>query len=125
MNATEFNEILANRQRQMQDTLDSKAAEYASDEDRLHNFKRAADVRHTSPEDACVGFMTKAWVWMLDLVDSTTSTDRKKLYIAEAQIDEKFGDLINYLVLLEALFRERFGLLPPDPAPRTTDKERS
>ena len=42
MTHVEFRRILIERITKMQDVLDAKGKEYASDADRLHNFKSAA-----------------------------------------------------------------------------------
>ncbi len=73
-----------------------KAKEYASDEDRLHNFKVAAAFNSQTPEQACWGFLTKHLVSLADMVASG------KEYNFGAW-DEKIGDALNYLFLLDAI----------------------
>lgn len=105
MTSSEFREILDRRIDLMRQVLDSKAADYAKKGDRLHNFRRAAtdfpDAKACTPAEACVGMMRKHWVSIADLVDSMAAGTP----IPVAAIDEKIGDAVNYLVLLEALLR--------------------
>lgn len=82
--------------------LASKACEYASDEDRLHNFKAAAELEGDTPAEALRGMLRKHWVSIADLVWSDTIGEKPSF----AMIDEKIGDAVNYLILLEALLKE-------------------
>ena len=51
MNNEDFNTLLAKRLDSIEVTLSKKAKEYAN-EDRLYNFKRAAEIGRTTPERA-------------------------------------------------------------------------
>lgn len=84
----------------MKSVLAIKADEYASSADRLHNFKTAAKMLDTTPEVALVGMAIKHAVSVQDMVIQPE-------IITPELIDEKIGDCINYLVLLEALMLER------------------
>lgn len=99
MNADEFENLFEIITQNMQNVLINKAKEYATDEDRLHNFKVAAQVIGGTPEEACWAFMTKHLVSIRDMVLSN------KEYSPEVW-DEKVGDALNYLVLLRALVAE-------------------
>lgn len=98
MNRELFDNILEARIIKMQGTLAAKAAEYST-EDRLHNFKVAARILDISPEEALMGMAAKHLVSIIDMVNGTTVPTM-------TLIDEKIGDFINYMVLLEALFIE-------------------
>lgn len=102
MSPERFTQILDRRIELIRANLKLKSKEYASDYDRLHNFKRAAELLRELPAESCVGFMTKHIVSVLDLVRNHANGDD----ISRAQIDEKIGDAINYLILLEAIFLE-------------------
>lgn len=99
MNHELFNIILEARIVKMRSTLAAKAKEYST-EDRLHNLKVAARIVDSSPEAASFGMAVKHLVSILDMVNGTTLPNM-------TLIDEKIGDFINYMVLLEALFIER------------------
>ena len=97
-----FQTILEGRIDAMRQTLASKAKEYAGPTDRLHNFKRAAQMLATSPADACCCFMVKHLVSISDMVIAEKAGGK----LDPALINEKIGDAVNYLVLLEAILKE-------------------
>ena len=84
--------------------MGGKSAEYARGGDKLHNFKRAAQVAGNSPEEALLGMALKHYVSILDIVDDAVAG--KKDAPPEV-LREKFGDWINYMLLLMALLLER------------------
>lgn len=101
MTHEDFNRLLEERIAKMRATLAAKAEEYAT-QDRLHNFKEAAHLQSESPEKALLGMLVKHWVSVQDVV-------RDRLYYKSWKpelLDEKIGDAICYLVLLEALLKE-------------------
>jgi hypothetical protein len=101
MNDKDFRDVARRRLIHCEYVLIDKAKEYARDDDRLHNFKRASEISSQSPEMCCFGMFLKHVVSIEDMVkDLPNLPDRKT-------IDEKIGDAINYLILLEALIAER------------------
>ena len=106
MNVENFNEMLEERIRKTRTVLDSKNKEYASDTDKLHNFKRASGMLQ----------WTKHIISLLDIVDKLNKEDAKyngraicqPQEVTIALVEEKIGDAINYLILLEALIKERY-----------------
>jgi hypothetical protein len=102
MTAEEFDAIVEARVLKIKETLVAKAKEYATGRDRLHNFKRGSLVKGEHPTQTCVGFLTKHLVSVLDLLDELAVGDGGRLRL----FDEKMGDVINYLILLEALVKE-------------------
>lgn len=98
-------EVFNNHLRYMQEvtvsTLIDKAKEYATDGDRLHNFKVAADVQGISPTAALAGMMAKHTVSVYDMI-GTGETYPMALW------EEKIKDSINYLFLLWALLHEEY-----------------
>ena len=103
MNAETFNNIIEERITGIRETLVRKGKEYSSETDRLHNFKRAGKVLQCSPEKALLGFLTKHLVSIFDMIDEADT----KIHSLE-MINEKCMDSINYFILLEALFKERY-----------------
>jgi hypothetical protein len=99
MDQKTFSKILENRLKQIKSVLGEKAGEYAQRGDRLHNFKVAARANQMSPEQALWGMATKHLVSVMDLVNGD-------LCAKPAVVNEKIGDMINYLILLEAIFKE-------------------
>ena len=80
-----------------------KNLEYSRGGDKLHNFKRAGDMLGVTPEKALVGMFAKHLVSILDMVDDLPVLPDKEI------MEEKITDSINYLLLLEALIKERYG----------------
>jgi hypothetical protein len=98
MNTEQFEIILESRLSSIKQVLGNKAKEYAIG-DRLYNFKRAAEISRTTPQQALAGMFMKHLVSVLDLVEGSVSP-------TEYMVNEKIGDAINYLILLEAIFKE-------------------
>jgi len=97
MNHNEFSALVDRRYKRSLEVLSRKAREYASANDRFHNFNVAGAAKGETPEQALWGFYMKHWVSVQDMVQSGETPD-------QAWIDEKMGDSINYLLLLEGLF---------------------
>lgn len=108
MTASEFDDLLAIRIDKIRATLSrvessrlaSKASEYASD-DRLHNFKANVGGMNLDepPEMVCWGYLRKHLQSVYDMVCGDKPITGKL-------IDEKIGDCINYLILMEAIMFE-------------------
>lgn len=97
-----FHELLKRRLSQIEAVLGKKAREYASAADRLHNFKRSAAITGESPAQVCIGFFVKHLTSILDMVEANAEN---VVHLPEV-IDEKIGDAVNYLILLEAILKE-------------------
>lgn len=109
MTEKEFQDVLTTRLTKIKETLSSKAEEYATDNDKLHNFNVGARLTGQTRERVLWGFAIKHYISFLDILDSL---DKGKLP-TERLVDEKIGDLINYLVLVEASLKDRLnGELP-------------
>ena len=98
-NLNQFDEVLNNRLAKIKSVLQSKAKEYAQGPDRYHNFNVAARVLGSSREKALLGMMMKHYVSILDIIDQPG-------IFSNEIIDEKIGDMINYLILLEGMLLE-------------------
>jgi hypothetical protein len=102
MTHAEFDAILNRRIDLCRSVLAGKAGEYAAGGDRLHNFKRSADRRGTSTAEALLGMLSKHWTSIEDLVAAWEAGEA----VSGDRIDEKIGDAVNYLILLEGVLRE-------------------
>jgi hypothetical protein len=103
---SKFQVFLAKRLTKIKKTLDKKSIQYATEFDRLHNFKRAGSMLNCSPERALIGMFSKNMISILDMIDDIEIGDGTP---AVDLFDEKITDAINYLILLECLMIERFG----------------
>jgi len=100
----EFNEVVLNRINSIQRILAQKSEEYASSKSRFHNFEVAGRKAGTTSEKALLGMMMKHVVAVDDLVEWIEECPHK---LTKAIIDEKIGDNINYLILLEGMLLNR------------------
>lgn len=101
MTNEEFEKILKNRLEKIKQVLGNKAKEYASKNNRLHNFNVAASFMDETKEKALFGMATKHIVSVRDIV---LNYERNGILPTEELLDEKIGDTINYMILLEACF---------------------
>ena len=102
MTTEEFNAIINEQIDRSTEVLIRKAKEYAT-EDRLHNFKIAAELEGCNAQQALAGMMAKHTVSIYDLCrDSSTANVPIEMW------NEKITDHINYLLLLSAVVREDY-----------------
>jgi len=94
-----FEKIVDEQMEICRETLGLKAEEYASDGDRLHNFRISAEMQHCTLQQALGGMMAKHTVSIYDLIASPESSDLSLW-------NEKIKDHINYLLLLKAILVE-------------------
>lgn len=101
MHTKDFNDVMQDLFEKCESLLVSKGVEYSTDDDKLHNFKRAASLTPGGrPQDALAGYMLKHTISVYDMVTS----ERR---FSPAAWDEKIVDHINYLILLKALVVEQ------------------
>lgn len=99
MNIADFDAIVERRLDLIRKTLVVKGREYMRGDDRLSNFVNGAKLLRCTPERALLGYLAKQAVSIIDFVyDAESGVQR-----TQAEWDEKIGDCINYLILLEAV----------------------
>ena len=101
MNSEWFEKVIKEQIKTCEDVLIGKAKEYATDDDRLHNFKNAAGMMSCDPKEALAGMMAKHTISVYDMCRSG------KDYPIELW-NEKITDHINYLLLLKAVIEEDY-----------------
>lgn len=101
MKAKQFNGIVDKQIIACREILITKAGQYASDEDRLHNFKIAAALEGCTYRQALAGFMAKHTVSIYDMC-------RNPAYFDMDLWDEKITDHLNYLFLLRAVVQDEW-----------------
>ena len=99
MNNEDFRNNLDTIHEKIETVLGAKGEEYATDNDRLHNFKVAAQVQGITVKEALSGMMAKHTVSVYDMIADGKDHSLDKW-------DEKILDHINYLILLRALVVE-------------------
>lgn len=102
MTTEKFDEILFKRLDAVKNVLAVKAKEYVRNEDRLHNFHVGARMEDKHPTEVLHGMMLKHWISYNDLVQDA----KQGKVVNRAVMEEKIGDLINYLILQECIFND-------------------
>ena len=105
MTEFEFDELVDRRTSKIKASLIIKGKEYTRNNDPLHNFNMAAQVNNTTREKALWGFAVKHYVSFLDILNDI----EKGILPKDDVIDEKIGDLINYLILAEASIKDKIN----------------
>jgi hypothetical protein len=105
MTEEQFDALVHDRTVMIKMTLVEKGKEYRRNNDPLHNFRIAAKVQNTTEEKALWGFAVKHYVSFLDILNDIERGFLPK----EEVVDEKIGDLINYLILCEASIKEKIS----------------
>lgn len=99
MNAEDFKKVVDDQLAHCRMVLLDKGDEYAPGVDRLSNFKMSAILQEITPIQALGGLMAKHVVALYDFIIHDE--------VMYSRWEEKITDTINYLLLLEALIRER------------------
>lgn len=102
MTLDEFDAVVERRLGLTRDTLVIKGREYVRGDDRLSNFKLESQYNRLPVVVNVLSKLSKHLVSVADMChDEVTGTVYTK-----AMWDEKIGDCVNYLVLLEAVLEE-------------------
>jgi len=97
MNSLDFEDLLKNRIDSIHTTLNSKGREYSNEQDKLKNFKGGSFIAGQTPREYLWSLLTKHLECIREIVRGD---------LDDSYADEKIGDAINYLILLEALIKD-------------------
>lgn len=100
MNRETYEKIVETQLQKCEDVLLMKSREYATDDDMLHNFNVAAELKGETPQQALAGFMAKHTVSVYDMCQAPDGKFTMEKW------DEKITDHINYLILLKAVVHQ-------------------
>jgi len=103
MTEKELDIIIRKRCDSILESLSRKGIEYSRNRDPLHNFNVGARLSGLSREKVLWGFALKHYISFLDILDDVSNNHLPK----EEYLDEKIGDLINYLILCEASIKDK------------------
>lgn len=104
MTPPDFQKVVEKRIERIRSVLGSKQDEYSRGSNPMHNFEVGAEFLDEPPEAYCLQLMTKHLISITDMVLDIQDNDK----LAKPEVwEEKIGDAINYLILLEALVTER------------------
>ena len=96
----QFKKVLKERLKKIEETLSKKEKEYALKDRRYHNFDIAARMNGLTAEAALWGMVSKQIVSVMDMIYDPKT-------ITEELVNEKIGDVINYMILLEGIMKRR------------------
>lgn len=99
MEVEKFNNIVNTRLDSCKEILVTKAEQYATSKDRLHNFKDGACVNGCTTKQYALTLVTKHFIALRDKIN-------RDEYVSEEFVSEKITDIINYMLLIEALIEE-------------------
>lgn len=102
MEESVFNEIIESQLQLCREMLVVKGAEYATEKDRLHNFRVAAAIQGVGPAEALAGMMAKHTASIYDLICDDSPGSTLKVW------EEKITAHINYLLLLKAIVLDAY-----------------
>lgn len=102
MTKEKFKEYLSDRLYKISDVLKVKALEYARNDNPLHNFEVGAEMTGQTAPRILDGFLLKHIISYRDMLNDAD----KDIYPSWDVVNEKFGDIINYFILQEILFKE-------------------
>lgn len=109
MKPERFNEVVEDRLNECKNILIAKDKEYSSDTDRLHNFKKAGEMKGKTPIE------TLDMMWLkhrVSIEDEMNKMSADPSYVpSQGWIDEKLTDNINYTLLLEGAIEDRRNAL--------------
>lgn len=98
-----FNKLVFDRCEKTKEVLMEKAKEYARGPDRMRNFNRAQELTGRGREKCIWDMAIKHYISFLDILDEVEEGSLPD----EQFLDEKIGDLVNYLILVEASIKEK------------------
>lgn len=116
---SDFQDIVEDQIQHIRKTLANKQQEYApGDDDAMHNFNVAMAIEQVQTnvtktrEDTIWDMAKKHYVSIMDMrVDLMLGRPTNKITVP--YINEKFGDMINYFILLKASFMQTLKLPIP------------
>jgi hypothetical protein len=102
MRKEDFSKRVEKRIDLIRQTLLTKHKEYAKDDNVFRNFDEAAGgfSLHSTSAEVLWSYMTKHLVSIKDIVSDNVP-------VTNELVSEKIGDVINYLILLEAMLNEK------------------
>ena len=108
MHRQDFKEIVINRRLELiKSVLIDKGTEYGADKSAFHNFEQATKLSfHATPQGVAWEFMCKHLQSIKDMIDDHQQLD--KVPTTEF-VEEKIGDAINYLILIEGMFKKKIS----------------
>ena len=115
MNAEKFEKLCRELLDKAEDTLFKKSKEYASDEDRLANFRQPTSMLGISPAEVCLMYQMKHIASISKIAKETS----QGVLPTKALLQEKCQDVLNYTLIFYTIVSEMIeesqagAILPP------------
>jgi hypothetical protein len=87
------------RIKSIRSVIKEKGKQYGSDRDRLYQLNKAAMLLGKTPKQVCLSYMSKHLTALMCWIEEDSD-------ISIEQWEEKIGDSINYLIILETLVKK-------------------
>ena len=98
MTEIDFDAIIEDTLQQIKDTLITKGREYRRAQNPFHNFNQGVKITGLTREEVIWGFALKHFISIQDIKNDLKQGKKP----TRAMLDEKYGDLINYLLIEKA-----------------------
>lgn len=99
----DFNGVVKNRLDSTLNLLVVKGKEYRRNDNVFHNFEQAARISGSTREKAMWGFALKHEVSFWDILNDL----EKGILPSVSVLEEKIGDLVTYLCIMEASIKDK------------------
>lgn len=107
MNREKFNKHVERSFDRSRNVMVKKGAEYSGDAEVFHNFNNSVGIALVKTNVGVAWeYLTKHIQSVKDIIISI-ETDGSLGKVDEALLDEKFGDVHNYFMLIEGMIKER------------------
>ena len=103
MTEEQFDDVINTTLEQSKETLIVKGKEYRRNNNPLHNFDVGANITGKLREEVIWGFALKHFISIQDIRNDMVQGTLPKIEV----INEKYGDLINYLLIEKASIIDR------------------
>jgi predicted RNA-binding protein with EMAP domain len=109
MNRKDFSNYVDFVKERTSNVLQAKGDEYSYNSGAFENFEEGVSIGlSNTPEGVAWGYVTKHIQSVRALIREVDSG--KEDHLTDKLIDEKFGDVINYMILIEAMLKERIQI---------------
>tara|TARA_B100000902_G_C27182464_1_gene849661 strand:- start:345 stop:659 length:315 start_codon:yes stop_codon:yes gene_type:complete len=103
MKTKDFNKLLESRFKKTRETYSRKMNEYATDLDVFQSFKEGVGFSfQDTPEGVAWNYASKHFESIKNIISKIPNE-----IPSHELVDEKIGDAINYLIIIEGLIKER------------------
>ncbi len=109
MNRKDFSNYVDFVKERTSNVLQAKGDEYSYNSGAFENFEEGVSIGLANTREAVAwGYVTKHIQSVRALIREVDSG--KEDHLTDKLIDEKFGDVINYMILIEAMLKERIQI---------------